>query len=295
MDISVIICTYNRSCHLRNVLNSLSEQVLPDALKWEIIVVDNNSMDDTNKVVKSFANTSLIPVKYVKEERMGVSYARNRGIMESNGSYLAFIDDDAIAHDNWLAALYDAFQRYKCDCVGGKIYLRPVKKLPRWLRRDLWGFLAYLDYGDKPFQIEAHYLYGPNMAVTKEVLNNVGLFNTELGRSGYIPTGGEETELVERIVKTCGKAYYQPDAKVDHLVEEYKMKKSYFRRLHYYEGLYRGKTYDGMIKRHIYGIPLFVFSQFFRSILRYLKTPTVRMQMNIWWFLGFMRGRINSH
>jgi glycosyltransferase involved in cell wall biosynthesis len=292
MDFSVIVCTYNRSHHLKNVLKSLSMQVATKGLRWEIIVVDNNSTDNTFNIVKEFKKNSKVPVKYVREEKQGLSHARNRGIIESRGKYIAFIDDDAIADNNWVAALYKAFQRNECDCVGGRIYLKPLKKLPRWLKKELWAFLAYLDYGDKPFQVTDHYIFGTNMAFTREILNRVGFFNVKLGRSAYVPAGGEETELFKRISKTGGRIYYCPDAKVHHMVEEYKLKKKYFRRLHYYDGLNNGKVYNGEIKRHFRGIPFFIFPQFLRGILKFAKSPTLRMQMNIWWSLGFMKGRV---
>ncbi len=130
MDISVIICTFNRSSHLRNVLKSLSEQVVDEKLIWEIVVVDNNSKDDTFEVIKSFHNSSYIPVRYVKEQKQGLSHARNRGIQESLGKYVAFTDDDAVVDKRWVSSLYETFQKYKCDCVGGKIYLKPAKQLP---------------------------------------------------------------------------------------------------------------------------------------------------------------------
>ena len=97
MDISVVICTYNRSRHLKNILNSLAEQEVPDDLVWEIVVIDNNSKDDTKDVVDEFTLKTPIPVKYFTEEKQGLSHARNRGIVESEGKYVAFTDDDAIA------------------------------------------------------------------------------------------------------------------------------------------------------------------------------------------------------
>src|SRR5208337_117373 len=121
MDLSVIICTYNRSGHLGNVLKSLSNQEFPHELQWEILVIDNNSSDNTFEVAGEFRSTSRVPVRYVKEEKQGLSHARNRGVVESKGKYVAFTDDDAITDCEWVNALYEAFQKYGCDCVGGKI------------------------------------------------------------------------------------------------------------------------------------------------------------------------------
>ena len=292
MDISVVVCTYNRSRHLKDLLKSLAVQFVPEGLEWEIVLVDNNSTDDTVSIVDKFIKDVDRPLTYAKEEKQGLSYARNRGILESKGKYIAFIDDDALADNNWLVSLYRAFLNYGCDGVGGRIYLKPEKKMPRWLTKDLWGFLACLDHGDKAFEIIDHYIYGTNMSFSRRILDKVGLFDTSLGRTGHKPIGGEETELIKRILSSGAKIYYEPAAVVQHLVEDYKIKKQYFRLLHYYEGQWKGKTYNAEIKRHIYGVPFFIFPQFLNSIFKYLKNPTVRMQMNIWWFLGFMQGRI---
>ncbi len=294
MDISIIICTYNRGHHLKNVLKSLSEQLVPGDLKWEIIVVDNNSTDDTHEITMEFSRRVGLQVKYIKEVKQGLSYARNRGIEESAGRYIAFTDDDAIAGSSWVAVLHKTFQTYNCDCVGGRIYLKPVKELPKWLTKELWGFLAYLDYGDSPFQITDHYVYGTNMAFSRQILNKAGYFNTDLGRTGYTPVGGEETELLKRIMQSGATVYYQPGAEIHHVIEAYKLKKNYFRRLHYYEGFSNGKSYSEVFSRHLKGIPLFIFPKFLKAVAHYFQQPSVRMQMNIWWYLGFMKGRIAS-
>ena len=292
MELSVIICTYNRSRHLRNALDSLAEQAMPGGLAWEIIVVDNNSTDDTQQVAESFADRSTVPVRYIRETNQGLSHARNRGIAEARGRNLAFIDDDALVESGWAAAICGAFTSYNCDCVGGRIYLKPVKDMPSWLSKDLWGFLACLDYGDEPFRVADHYIYGTNMAFTRDILDQVGCFNPDLGRTGYLPIGGEETDLVDRIKAAGGIVYYEPAAVVQHVTEEYKLEKSYFLSLHYYEGLHKGKTYNGETRRQLFGIPLFIFRQFLRSVMRYLGEPIVRKQMNVWWYLGFMKGRM---
>ena len=295
MELSAIICTYNRSGHLHNALNSLAEQATPSDFAWEIIVVDNNSTDDTQQVAESFAVRSIVPVRYIMETKQGLSHARNRGIAEARGRNLAFIDDDALVEKGWASAICEAFTSYYCDCVGGRIYLKPVKDMPSWLSKDLWGFLACLDYGDEPFRVADHYIYGTNMAFRRGIFDQVGCFNPELGRTGYLPVGGEETDLVDRIKAAGGTVCYQPSAVVHHVTEEYKLKKNYFRTLHYYEGLYKGKVWGGELHRHLFGIPLFIFGQFARSVARCIAGPTVRKQMNVWWYLGFMKGRVLVH
>jgi glycosyltransferase involved in cell wall biosynthesis len=295
MDLSVIICTYNRRDHLRNVLTSLAGQELSHAIEWDIVVVDNNSTDDTHEVTKAFSDTSPVPVHYAREEKQGLSHARNRGIVESRGRYVAFIDDDAIADPHWVSALYGALKESDCDCVGGRIYLKPERELPRWLNKDLWGFLGHLDYGDKVLSLDrTHTLFGGNMAFSRAVFESTGLFNPDYGRKGNDNFGGEEYELFLRLLNNGGKGVYAPEAVIYHVIGAAKLRKTYFRNLHYRAGILKGKNYGPEGGRSIKGIPVFIFPQAIRSILRYLNRPNVRMQMNIWWYFGFMQGRMRA-
>ena len=296
MDISVVICTYNRSRHLKNILNSLAEQEVSNELLWEIVVIDNNSKDDTKDVVADFQRNTSIPVQYFIEEKQGLSHARNRGIVESKGRYVAFTDDDAIAEKRWVASLHQGLMKYGCECVGGKIFLKTEKKLPGWLRKDLWGFLGYLDYGDEEIPFDNNrYPFGGNMVFVRDDFAKIGYFNPDYGRVGNKDFGGDEYELFTRFLAAGGKGMYIPAAIVYHVIGPEKLQKKYFRRLHFRAGEQRALNESGEYKRTIYGIPLFVFPQLLRSIARYMAKPTMRMQMNVWWFIGFIRGRIDVY
>lgn len=296
MDFSVIICTYNRSNHLKNILHCLTEQIVSEKLLWEIVIVDNNSKDDTCEVVKDIQKSTSIPIRYVQEERQGLSHARNRGILESYGKYVAFTDDDAIADRGWVAVLYETFENYKCDGVGGRIYLKPEKPLPKWLKKELWGFLGFLDYGDSSFYLDSEHLpFGGNMAFSRDVFGRIGHFNPNFGRIGNVPYGSEEDELFLRFFESGAKAVYQPHAVVYHAIGSEKLRKGYFRKLHFLAGNTKGRFSGDTIGRNIFGIPHFIIPQFIRSIFKYFNNPTLRSQMNIWWYIGFMRGSISRH
>ena len=296
MDISVVICTYNRSRHLKNILNSLAEQEVSDELIWEIVVIDNNSKDDTKDVAEDFKLKTPIPVKYFTEEKQGLSHARNRGIVESEGKYVAFTDDDAIAEKNWVATLHQGLMRYGCECVGGKIFLKTDEELPKWLIKELWGFLGYLDYGDEHLSFDSeHYPFGGNMVFAREVFDRIGFFNPNYGRIGSKDFGGEEYELFTRFLKTGGKGTYMPSAIVYHVIGQEKLQKQYFRKIHYRAGEQRALNEAAQYNRTIYGIPFFLFPQLFRTITKYMTKPTMRMQMNVWWIMGFIRGRIDIY
>src|ERR1700690_361651 len=102
MDLSVVICTYNRSESLANTLRSLSVQLLPDTLQWEVLVLDNNSRDKTRAVVEEFCREFPGRFRYVLEARQGKSHALNSGIREACGDIVAFTDDDVLLEPSWL-------------------------------------------------------------------------------------------------------------------------------------------------------------------------------------------------
>src|SRR5579863_10079992 len=104
MDISVILCTYNRCDDLTQALAGLAASRMPQSVDWEVLVVDNNSKDRTRSVVEEFS--SVYPrFRYLFEGQQGLSNARNAGIAAARGRVLAFTDDDVIIDPGWLLNL----------------------------------------------------------------------------------------------------------------------------------------------------------------------------------------------
>ena len=301
MELSVILCTYNRSNGLIRTLKSLQSQDLPKNFAWEVVVVDNNSTDDTPEKLREFAENSELVVRYVKEKKQGLSHARNRGVAEAQGRYLHFTEDDEIADKDLIREIYGTFKTYKCDCVGGRIYLKLEDEMPRWLTKDLWGFLGYLNYGDNTLQMdEQRYPFGGNMTFSREVFDRIGLFNVSLGRKGNQLFGGEEVDFFRRLLSSGSKGVYQPKAIAYHIVNKLRLRKNYFRTLHYNEGMQRALLDDGVCRRSLFGVPFFIFPQFLRSIRNYVSTifldgwnNSFRKEMNIWYVIGYIQGRIN--
>src|SRR5215469_2479676 len=101
--ISVVICTHNRCKLLKDTLVSLAQMAKPEGLPWELLVVDNNSSDQTKEVVESFSGGCELKPQYVFERAPGLSHARNRGVKESRADIISFLDDDVIVASDWLA------------------------------------------------------------------------------------------------------------------------------------------------------------------------------------------------
>ena len=118
--ISVAICTWNRSKLLAMALEHLAKVTRPGRMPWEVLVVNNGCFDDTSAVVSSFAER--LPVREVAEPRLGLSAARNRAVDESTGSHVAFIDDDVLVEEEWLAVFADLVERYpRAAAFGGPV------------------------------------------------------------------------------------------------------------------------------------------------------------------------------
>ena len=243
MDSSVIIATYNRARLLRQTLASLGTQVLPAGLDWEIVVVDNNSKDDTREVVDSCARQSGIPIRYVFEGRQGKSFALNSALPISRGRILAFTDDDITPRHDWLQATLGAIHSGKLDGVGGKVLPRWEVEPPGWLRQrpHLLVWLAMLDNEERrlldyPITNQCR-LVGANMAFNRALFDEFGDFNTSLGHHGKRLYGTEETELIHRFLKGGKRIGYDPDIVVYHHVGRARLTKRFFLKRLFYQAV----------------------------------------------------------
>ncbi|MCX7797073.1 MAG: glycosyltransferase [Melioribacter sp.] len=181
--VSVIVCTYNREKYLPLALNSLINQTVDKDI-YEVIIVNNNSTDNTEAIAQEFIETNKeLNVKYVIEFQKGLSAARNRGIKESDGEIIIFIDDDAEVTPNYIEEAIKFFEEYpKVDAMGGKIIPKyEDNQEPKWMSIFLWGLVTKSDWGDKirkyPY---SKYPPGCSMSFRKKVFDEIGLFNTDL-------------------------------------------------------------------------------------------------------------------
>lgn len=220
LRISACICTYNRDRFLYGALESLAKQNLKPST-FEVILVDNNSTDQTPQLAGQFRRDyGDVSFHYFREQKQGLSHARNRAVQEAQGNLIAFIDDDAIADPAYLSNLITFFDNNpQVMAAGGKIlpYFHPTNQAPAWLSYYLIGLLSCLDLGDeaKPFP---RYPIGCNMAFRKQVFDQVGLFDPRLGRIKNSLMGSEEKDLFVRVKEAGLPVYYVPQALVYHTI-----------------------------------------------------------------------------
>ena len=130
-EISVAVCTYNRADVLPKCLESLANQSANKEL-FEVLIIDNNSTDETKKLAEDFCKEHR-NFSYIFEEKQGLSQARNRAIDEAKGTYLAYIDDDAIADREWVKSIFDCFNQTNADVLGGPVKsFIDTEKIPRF-------------------------------------------------------------------------------------------------------------------------------------------------------------------
>ena len=217
--VSVIVCTYNHSDLLPGCLASLENQTVSKEL-CEIIVVDNNSTDDTPAIARRFEQQNS-NFRTVIESRPGLARARNRGWQEARGSFVAYIDDDARAKPEWCERIV-AFIRRQPDAAGfGGPYLSCyLSDKPRWYK-DEYGSWS-LPGGERPMR-GGEFVRGTNMVFKRDVLQEAKGFDETLGHVGESMAYGEEPNLHVRLTKMGKTIYYCPSIVVEHLVTPQKM------------------------------------------------------------------------
>jgi glycosyltransferase involved in cell wall biosynthesis len=231
MDITVIVCTYNRCQVLATCLRSLAASKLSSAVEWEVLVIDNNSNDQTRDMAQEFCRQYPGRFRYLFEPKPGKSYALNSGIRDASGKILAFTDDDLSVEVTWLANLTKPLLDPQYSGVGGRTLPKWKCTPPAWLPlADLYALApaAIFDPGGRSRELmEAP--FGNNMALRKELFEQHGGFRTDLGPSpGGLVCGGEDTELGERLLAAGERFWYESSAVVYHPVGEDRMRQEYF-------------------------------------------------------------------
>lgn len=239
MMLSVILCTYNRERYLYNVLHSLAAGSYRD---YEIVLVNNNSTDGTEAECRRFqADHPDVTFRYCIESQQGLSYARNRGIQESQGEVLVYVDDDALVNPEYLQTYADFFRQHpEAMAAGGPILPQyDGCEEPLWMSHYTRQLVTgKLDLGSREREFpNGAFPGGGNAAYRKEVFDQVGLFNVELGRKGNSLIGAEEKDLFDKMTSRGIRFYYLPTAILYHLIPPKKLTDDYFNRLTYSIGI----------------------------------------------------------
>jgi glycosyltransferase involved in cell wall biosynthesis len=230
--VSAVICSYNRARFIINAVESIFGQDFDKSL-YEVIVVDNNSTDNTLALLENFKVThATYNFRYYTEPNQGVAFTRTRCAKEAMGEIVAYLDDDSIAQPGWLASIVSFFDEHPDTwSVGGKITPVFLTGIPDWYSKYFFGLVGNFDQGYKVKQLTgARYPCGANMAFRKKVFDEIGYFNHELGRKGTGLLANEEKDIYMRILAHNHEVHYLPNVEVLHSVEANKFDKAYVRR-----------------------------------------------------------------
>jgi len=317
MKYSVVIATYKRAADLRDTLHSLAG-LQPDG-PWEVIIVDNNSPDDTRTVVESEVPHFPAPLRYLFEKKQGRSPALNTGIAAARGEIIVTTDDDVRVPADWLQSAATGLSDLECDYVGGRVL--PIWGAPRpeWLPNHggkQWAVIALLDYGDEPIEFGARVPLGVNMAFRREAFERAGGFDPDTGRKAGTLLGQEVREWCIRARKAGVRGFYVPSIKLQHIIPAERLNKAYFRRWFYWRGISRALLYqrsgldmeaperttlDFAKVPHVLGVPRYLYRKaitagvdWIRAMVRGDAVAAFDLEVWLWFFGGILRQRLRD-
>ena len=318
MKYSVVIATHNRAQVLRATLRSLA--ALRADGPWEVVVVDNNSTDDTGDVVRSAAAGFPAELRYVLEAQPGRSPALNTGIRAAAGGIIVTTDDDVRVPAEWLNQAAHALDAYGADYVGGRVLPIWGGPRPAWLPERgggrMWAVVALLDYGDAPFEFGARVPLGVNMAFRRAAFDRAGLFDPEIGRRAGTLLGQEIREWCIRARGAGVTGSYAPGMVLEHIIPEERLTKKYFRRWFYWRGVSRALLYgragldmesperttlDFSKVPHVLGVPRYLFRTAAANMAACVGLMlggqidrAFERELWLWFFAGILRQRASG-
>jgi glycosyltransferase involved in cell wall biosynthesis len=262
MRITVILCTYNRCEKLPKALDSTLRITFPNSADWEVLIVDNNSTDQTRLIAEEYCRNYPRRFRYLFEPAQGKSHALNAGVRAARGNILAFMDDDVTVEPTWLQNLTAPLFDDKWAGAGGRICLDEDFSPPPWMRvhgpYSMGGPIAALfDLGDKPGELSQP-PFGTNMAFRKSMFDKYGDFRVDLGPRPGSEIRGEDTEFAERLLTAGERLWYAPSAVVYHPAQQDRLTKKFL--LHYWFGVGQAAIRQRGVRPGPLGVPRYLLS-----------------------------------
>jgi glycosyltransferase involved in cell wall biosynthesis len=232
-NFTVAICTYNGAKRLPKVLERLKTQIDTEQLNWEVLIVDNNSTDDTAKLVKKYQKNWAFsfPLRYCFEPQQGLAFGRQRAIREAGGEWVAFLDDDNLPTPNWIAEAYRFAQAHpQAGAFGGQIHGEFEVEPPRELKTIVNYYLAIVERGSKPHQYQKGGVLPPGagLVVRKQAwVENVPEQIFLTGRVGQCLMASEDLEVQSYIQNGGWQIWYNPEMHMDHQISRHRLERDY--------------------------------------------------------------------
>jgi glucosyl-dolichyl phosphate glucuronosyltransferase len=232
LSATICICTYNRAERLSVALDALKKLKNERRIEMQILIIDNNSTDNTRETVERYSGS--LPILYLFEHEQGLSHARNRALSECHADFLLFTDDDVTVDPFWLDEFIKTAQEFpEADYFGGKVIPCWSNGRPRWLKDEnmalLSGLFVNYDLGTNTrlYTSNDPLPYGASFGVTRKLFEQLKPFCTKLGVKGNIPGRGEEAEYLARAMNQGFRGAYVGSALCYHWVDPIRLNLRY--------------------------------------------------------------------
>jgi glucosyl-dolichyl phosphate glucuronosyltransferase len=303
VKLDVVVPTYNRSDLLQLTIASLLEAPIPPGLEVTILIVDNNSKDNTAEVVRKIQSETTRSLVYVKETKQGLSHARNGGIAAGTGDLIGFIDDDEEIDAQWYTVIAREFSDPAVQFIGGPYLANCQTEMPSWLPPGYNGVIGVIEPKPRAIMNESFpgNLQGGNAVFRRTVFDQVGAFDVRLGRSGKGLLSEEDAELYRRLISANILGYHVPDLIIYHYIPASRLTRSYYRSWCYWRGVSHGIA-DKKKREpaaYIFGLPRHRIRKAAEGLAampqNLSKTrgqgPPFTRELAFWDLLGFIRGK----
>ena len=307
VDLSLLVCTYNRCEDLRELLETAVAQETEGRFNYEVVVVDNNSTDKTRAVVEEFIDAGHKNLRYLFEEQQGKSHALNTGLKAVRGWAYVITDDDFLLPPDWARGIYDGFREQPdVAFVSGKVLPLWQAEPPAWLTNRHWSALAMADYGDKQFITdESNQICLLACAFRVADVVAVGGYHGELGPQKGRTGATEDLDLLIRLWKSGRKGLYLPHVSFRHKATADRLTKSYHRRWHRDHGrsyaIMRSEETEVGARRFL-GVPAYMYREAMRDFVSWLTCVVRGRSSDAFWhetqlrfFQGYFATRRADH
>lgn len=243
VSISVLICAWNRAQGVERILSELARQTLSPS-EFEVIIVDNNSTDNTPEVVAHMATDAPYSIRYIHEPRQGKCWALNTGLEAARGDIIVCLDDDCVPARDWLQAVVEAFRDEPVSLLGGPCLSEFSEAVARDSYRKFLGdrFLGSFEpYAEFTEIFDKNPPMGMNLAFRKVVAQRVGGFDVNLGPRPGRHIGREETAFIRQAQASGFRVFYSPAMVVHHYIDDRRISWASIRKQGYYSGIGSGR------------------------------------------------------
>jgi len=304
--LSVVITTYNRSASLQRAVRSVLDQRAPSAGTFELIIVDNNSTDDTRAAVQQMAAAEPW-LRYVFEPRQGSSFGRNAGTHHARAPIVAFTDDDVRVESDWVESILRAFREYpRAAIVGGRVLPMWPLPPPPWLTLDMWAPLALIDYGPDPIVVAPERpicLVTANAAFRADALAATRGFMPQFQLDAHAALGSvEDHELELRLLRAGFQMVYDPRIVVHADIQPNRLERAYHRRWHtghgHFHAILRSEGMEDTRVGTLFGVPAHMYRQALADAVGWTRARAsgdsegaFRRELRLRFFAGFFHTR----